>query len=57
MEIDDRESPDIIVPLGKALKDARLLAALSVDAVAEQLNLASRIVRDLEDELDDVLNT
>jgi cytoskeleton protein RodZ len=57
MKIDVSESHEIIVPLGKALKDARLLASLSVDEVAEKLNLGPSTVHDLEDALDSVLET
>ncbi|PKG40409.1 RodZ domain-containing protein [Psychromonas sp. Urea-02u-13] len=57
MKIDDSESPEIIVPLGKALKDARLQASLSVDEVAEKLNLGLATVHELEDALDSVLET
>ena len=55
MKVDDKKSSEIIVPLGKALKDARLTSALSIDDVAEKLNLGAGTVRDLEDELDNIL--
>ena len=55
MKVDDKKSSEIVVPLGKALKDARLTSALSIDDVAEKLNLGGSTVRDLEDELDNIL--
>ncbi len=57
MKTDNTQPPKIIFPLGKALKDARLASQLSVDEVAEKLNLGPCTVRDLEDELEDVLAT
>ncbi|WP_354624947.1 RodZ domain-containing protein [Psychromonas sp. MME2] len=42
----------IIVPLGQALKDARIVASLSVDDVAEKLNLSASTVLNIENELD-----
>ena len=42
-------------PLGKALQDARLSASLTVKDVAEQLNLAVSTVRDIEGNLDNVI--
>ncbi len=41
-----------IVPLGQALKDARVAAELTVDDIALQLNLGITTVRDLEEGLD-----
>jgi cytoskeleton protein RodZ len=43
------------VPLGKALQDARLRASLTIEEIAEKLNLAVSTVRDIEDELDNVM--
>jgi cytoskeleton protein RodZ len=57
MKIDESVPSKTIEPLGKTLKDARLLASLSVSEVAEKLNLGVSTVRDLEDELDSVLET
>jgi cytoskeleton protein RodZ len=57
MKIDNNESPEITVPLGKALKDARIVASLSIEEVAENLNLGVSTIRDLEDELDNILDT
>ena len=51
----NNQEQTIIVPLGKALQDARLSASLTVEEVAEQLNLAVSTVRDLEDDLDNVI--
>lgn len=55
MKRDDNGLPEIIVPLGKALKDARLAAELSIDEVAEQLNLGPSTVSELEDNLENIL--
>ncbi|MCP5076445.1 MAG: DUF4115 domain-containing protein [Psychromonas sp.] len=55
MKTDDNQSPEIIVPLGKALKDARLASKLSIDEVAEKLNLGPCTVYDLEDELTNIV--
>jgi cytoskeleton protein RodZ len=44
------------IELGKALQDARLAASLTVDEVAEKLNLAISAIRDIEDNLDLVIN-
>ncbi len=42
-------------PLGKSLKEARLVANLSIEESAEQLNLSCSIIREIEDELDEVI--
>ncbi|MFT6987152.1 MAG: cytoskeleton protein RodZ [Psychromonas sp.] len=42
-------------PLGKALQAARLAASLSIEEVAEQLNLGMKTVRDIEDDLDNTI--
>lgn len=55
MKTDSNESPEIIVPLGKALKDARIASSLSIDEVASTLNLGPSTVVDLEEELDAIL--
>lgn len=47
----------IVAPLGQALKDARLVASLSVEEVAEQLNLGVFTVRELENSLDELLRS
>ncbi|WP_022942028.1 RodZ domain-containing protein [Psychromonas hadalis] len=57
MKTESHESPEIIVPLGQALKDARLVISLSIDEVADQLNLSVTTVCDLEDNLQNVLKT
>jgi len=57
MKKDDQESPEIIVPLGQALKDARLTVPLSIDEVAEKLNLSTTAVRDIEENLVQILET
>jgi len=57
MKADNNQSPEIIVPLGKALKEARLANVLSIEEVAQELNLGPSTVRDLEDELDNILAT
>jgi len=55
MKKDCNESPEVIVPLGQALKDARLVVPLSIDEVAEKLNLSGTAVRDIEDNLAHIL--
>lgn len=47
--IHDAES-EAVVPAGARLRDARLAAGLSIDAVAQQLKLAPRQVKALEDD-------
>lgn len=47
----------LATPLGQALKDARLVASLSIEEVAEQLNLGVFTVRELEDSLDELLQS
>jgi cytoskeleton protein RodZ len=44
-----------IAVLGKALQNARLKASLAVEEVALQLNLAISTVRDIEDDLDNMI--
>lgn len=51
----NNQEPKIVVPLGQALKDARLVASLSIEEVAEQLNLGVTAVREFEDALDELL--
>jgi cytoskeleton protein RodZ len=51
------ESSDVSVPLGKALKDARITASLSVEEVAKKLNLSIATIHDLENNLDEALET
>ena len=57
MKTDNNKSPEIVVPLGKALKEARLAASLSIDDVAEKLNLGACTVRDFEEDLSGILET
>lgn len=57
MKTDRNESSKIIVPLGNALKDARLNASLSIEEVADQLNLSFTTVRDIEDSLVQIQET
>ncbi|GLS89770.1 cytoskeleton protein RodZ [Psychromonas marina] len=57
MKTESNIPTEIIVPLGQALKDARIAASLSVDEVAEQLNFAPSTVRDFEDNLTQILET
>lgn len=57
MKTESNKPTEIIVPLGQALKDARIAASLSVDEVAEQLNFAPSTVRDFEDNLAQILET
>ena len=52
--MNDQEKKSI-APLGKALQDARLSASLTVEEVAEKLNLAMSTIRDIEDQLDNVI--
>lgn len=47
----NNESPKIMNPLGLALHNARLEAALSVEEVAVRLNLSGTAVRDLEGDI------
>ncbi|MEI6896956.1 MAG: helix-turn-helix domain-containing protein [Psychromonas sp.] len=54
MKKDSNEPSEIIVPLGQALKDARIVAALSIEEVAEKLNLSFSMVRDIEDDLEKI---
>tara|TARA_R110001583_G_scaffold10698_9_gene49252 strand:+ start:45566 stop:46675 length:1110 start_codon:yes stop_codon:yes gene_type:complete len=51
------ESPEEVVSLGKALQDARVIATLSVDDVAKKLNLGVATIHDLENNLDQILET
>lgn len=55
MKKDCNESIEIIVPLGQALRDARLVASLSTDDVADKLNLSSSTIADIEDNLAQML--
>jgi len=57
MKKDCNEPPEIMDPLGQALKDARLAVPLSIDEVAEKLNLSGTAVRDIEDNLVQILET
>jgi len=52
--INDQEQT-IIAPLGKALQAARLTASLSIEEVAEQLNLSVSTLRDIEEDLDNTI--
>lgn len=52
--MNDQEKKSI-APLGKALQDARLKASLTVEEVAEELNLAMSTIRDIEDQLDNAI--
>jgi|GEM_PF-2379671 len=45
----------MVAPLGQALQDARQAASLSVDDVAHQLNLGAQTVRDIENDLDKII--
>lgn len=53
----NNQEQTIVAPLGQALKDARLTASLSIEEVAEQLNLGVFTVRELEDSLDELLQS
>ncbi|WP_019615007.1 RodZ domain-containing protein [Psychromonas ossibalaenae] len=53
----NNQEQKIIVPLGQALKDARVAADLTVDDIALQLNLGPATVRDLEEGLDHAIET
>ena len=55
MKTDENQLEEVIIPLGKALKDARLEASLSIEEAAENLNLSTSILTDLEDNLDAIL--
>jgi len=55
MKTDENQLEEVIIPLGKALKDARLADSLSIEEVAENLNLSVSILIDLENELDTIL--
>lgn len=55
MSIMNNQESIIVVPLGQALKNARLVANLSIEEVAEQLNLGISAVREFEDSLDVLL--
>lgn len=57
MKTDSKNPTDIIVPLGQALKDARIAASLSIEEVAEQLNFSPSAIRDFEDNLTQILET
>jgi len=57
MKTDSNKPTEIIVPLGQALKDARLAASLTLEEVAEKLNFAPSTVRDFEDNLEQILLT
>ena len=47
----NNETPKNITPLGLALHNARLAASLSIEEVAERLNLGGGAVRDLEGDI------
>ena len=55
MKTESDKPTEIIVPLGQALKDARIASSLSVDEVAKQLNFAPSTIRDFEDNLEQAL--
>ena len=57
MKNESDKPTEIIVPLGQALKDARIAASLSIDEVAKQLNFAPSTIRDFEDNLEQSLLT
>lgn len=50
-----KESNEPKVSLGQALKDCRLVAKLSIESVANSLNLKSTLIRDLEENLDEII--
>ncbi|ABM03003.1 conserved hypothetical protein [Psychromonas ingrahamii 37] len=47
----NNDTPQIVTPLGLALHNARLKASLSVEQVANLLNLKESVVRELEDDI------
>lgn len=51
----NNQEQTIVAPLGQALQDARHAASLSVDDVAQQLNLGPQTVRDIEEVLDEII--
>jgi cytoskeleton protein RodZ len=51
MDIMNNDTPQTITPLGLALHNARLKASLSVEQVANLLNLNESVVRELEDDV------
>ena len=51
----NEQNKNNIAPLGKALQGARLKASLTVEEVAEKLNLAVSTIRDIEEQLDSVI--
>lgn len=51
----NNQEQTIVAPLGQALQDARRAASLSVDEVAQQLNLGPQTVRDIEEALDGII--
>lgn len=55
MTIMNNQEKNTIEPLGKALQGARLSASLTVEEVAERLNLAVSTVLDIEDDLDKMI--
>jgi len=57
MNKDCNESIDTALPLAQALKDARLSANLSIDEVAEYLNLSHTTVCDIENHLVEIIDT
>lgn len=55
MTIINKQEQTSKVTLGKALQSARLSSSLTVEDVAEKLNLAVFTVREIEDDLDNVI--
>lgn len=53
----NNQDQTIIVPLGHALQDARLAASLTAKEVAEKLHLSVYTIRDIEDDLDNVIKS
>lgn len=53
----NNQDQTIIVPLGHALQDARLAASLTAKEVAEKLHLSLYTIRDVEDDLDNVIKS
>lgn len=51
----NNQEKTIIAPLGQALQDARLVASLSLEEVADKLHLSVTTVRDIEDNLDNCI--
>ena len=57
MKTESDKQTEIIVPLGQALKDARIASSLSIDEVAKQLNFAPSTIVDFEENLEEALQS